>query len=121
MLRSFSYAMHAAARQHGPGSSESGTVPEPWLRAGNRALAGAFLGAYLDAASGATFLPESPLFIKEGNASAKAFLLSVRGTRSWGRRGPAKLGTTLPKSSSRGSVNIVSGEASLRNIPCSLA
>ena len=59
MLRSFSYAMHAAARQHGPGSSESGTVPEPWLRAGNRALAGAFLGAYLDAASGATFLPES--------------------------------------------------------------
>src|SRR5437870_7832726 len=69
----------------------------------------------------ATVLAASPLFISEGIASLNAFLLSVSGTRSCGLRGPAKLGTTLPRSSSSVSVNIGSGDASVRNIPCSLA
>jgi maltose alpha-D-glucosyltransferase/alpha-amylase len=59
MLRSFSYAIHVAARERAAGSEERGAVPEPWLRAGDRALAGAFLGAYLDAAGGVPFLPGS--------------------------------------------------------------
>src|SRR4029434_6982692 len=58
----------------------------------------------------ATLLLALPLFIKDGSASLKAFLLSVNGTRSCGRRGPAKLGTTLPRSSSNVSVNIGSGD-----------
>ena len=54
-------------------------------------------------------------------SSAKAFLLSVSAMRSCGRRGPEMLGTTLARSSSSVSVNIGSGVASVRNMPCSLA
>src|SRR6185295_3036105 len=58
---------------------------EPWRRSN--------LSPFI---STVTLLLTSPLFIKDGSASLKAFLLSVNGTRSCGRRGPAKLGTTLP-------------------------
>ncbi len=36
-----------------------------------------------------------------GSTWRKEALTSLKGTRSWGRRGPASEGTTLPKSSSR--------------------
>ncbi len=46
--------------------------------------------------------------------------MSFRGTRSCGRLGPARLGTTVARSSSSVSLNTGSGAPSVRNRPCSL-
>ena len=66
-----------------------------------------------------TVLGVSPPFMV-GRASAKDCLTPRNGTRSWGRRGPARLGSTSLRSSSRVSVNTGSGVSSVRNSPCSL-
>ena len=53
------------------------------------------------------------------NASRYIALLCDNGTRSCGRFGPARLGTTVVKSSSSVSVKTGSGVASVRKSPCS--
>ena len=53
------------------------------------------------------------------SASANACFTCTSGTRSWGRFGPARLGTTLPRSSASRFVNSGVGAAAVRNIPCS--
>ena len=53
-------------------------------------------------------------------ASAYFALLSVSGTRSCGRFGPARLGTTVLRSSSSVSVKTGSGVSSVRKSPCAL-
>src|SRR5262245_31380275 len=48
-------------------------------------------------------------------------LATDSGTRSWGRLGPARLGSTVVRSSSNRSVYTGSGESGVWNRPCSLA
>ena len=51
--------------------------------------------------------------------SAKVCLTAESATRSCGRLGPARLGTTLARSSASRVVNSGTGAAAVRNIPCS--
>ena len=53
------------------------------------------------------------------NAVVKLFQTSGSATRSCGRFGPATLDSTLPRSSSRSSVNFGVGAPSTLNRPCS--
>jgi len=55
-----------------------------------------------------------------GVALLNALGISPNGTRSCGRLGPARLGRTVPRSSSRVSVNVGSGASSVRKRPCAL-
>ena len=59
MIRSFHYASQAAARQVARSLGADPAELEAWLVLWYRAVAGTFLRAYLDAAAGAIFLPES--------------------------------------------------------------
>src|SRR5712691_5199751 len=53
------------------------------------------------------------------NADVKLSHTLGSGARSFGRFGPARLGSTLPRSSSRSSVNLGVASPSLRKRPCS--
>ncbi len=66
----------------------------------------------------ATFLMP---FCSSGSALANDVLAAASVTRSCGRRGPARLGTTVPRSSVSVSVYSASGVESSRNSPCALA
>src|SRR5581483_8297730 len=56
-----------------------------------------------------------------GNAARNWSAIIPSGTRSCGRRGPARLGSTVERSNSIDSENVGAGVASVRNSPCSLA
>jgi maltose alpha-D-glucosyltransferase/alpha-amylase len=60
MLRSFSYAAHAALFAHSAGRAEELARLEPWARAWERWTSAAFLEGYLDAAGAAPFVPGDP-------------------------------------------------------------
>ena len=60
-------------------------------------------------------------FCRSGSAVANEAFARDSGTRSCGRRGPARLGCTVPRSSSIVSVYTASGVASVRNRPCAFA
>jgi maltose alpha-D-glucosyltransferase/alpha-amylase len=60
MLRSFSYAAHAAAFAHSGGRGEDLARLEPWARAWERWTSAAFLEGYLDTAGPAPFVPADP-------------------------------------------------------------
>ncbi len=62
-----------------------------------------------------------PLSSIEGRASSKAALALLSATRSCGRFGPARLGSTVERSSSRVSVNTGSSAPLVRHMPWSLA
>ena len=62
-----------------------------------------------------------PLASIVGSASSKAALARPSGTRSCGRLGPARLGSTVPRSSASVSLNIGSGAPLSRHMPCALA
>jgi len=57
MLRSFGYAARAAFMEATSVNPERVRLREPWLRAWETWVSAAFLGAYLEASAGASFLP----------------------------------------------------------------
>src|SRR5690606_8273743 len=56
---------------------------------------------------------------RDGNAASNDDFACDSGMRSWGRRGPAMLGSTVLRSSSSVSLNTGSGLDALWNNPCS--
>jgi trehalose synthase-fused probable maltokinase len=72
MLRSFSYAVHSAWREAVAGDPGLSAKREPWLRAWEVWTSAAFLGAYLETAGAAAFLPQEE---QELETLLDAFLL----------------------------------------------
>ena len=64
---------------------------------------------------------EKPEGTSAGRSRAKAGRTSVRSMRSWGRLGPATLGSMVERSSSSVEVYSGSGVSSVRKRPCSRA
>ncbi len=60
MLRSFGYAARSAFMEATSENPEHVRLREPWLRAWETWVSAGFLGAYLEACAGATFLPAEP-------------------------------------------------------------
>src|SRR5690242_20962944 len=57
--------------------------------------------------------------MSDGKAAANPLATSCRATRSCGRRGPARLGSTVARSRESVSENLGSGESGVRKSPCS--
>jgi trehalose synthase-fused probable maltokinase len=86
MVRSFHYAAHHGLAAAGEGAERDGAAEEAWARSFYAWSAAAYLGAYLDAARGARFLPSAPgelealldLFLVEKAAYELAYELNNR-------------------------------------------
>ena len=65
--------------------------------------------------------PKPRSFTGAVSAARKALFMLPSGTRSWGRLGPARLGSTLARSSASVSLKTGSGVVAVRNSPCSFA
>ena len=72
-------------------------------------------------ATGTRWAMESALPKSLASASLNSVAAVVSRTRSWGRLGPARDGTTLERSSSRVSVKTGSGSSPSRHMPWTLA
>src|SRR6185312_2654328 len=103
---------------------------EPWRRASAAPLpatSGSAMArpaaepptAWRPGAAGARVLPVLPAAVITASSFSTAALTSHRRTRSCGRRGPARLGSTVPRSSDSESEYSGSGEAAVWKRPCS--
>ena len=101
-----------------PSASAGRGLPRPssWSAAG-----GSEAGKDSSIASSRLFICSAASGSNSCIAPRKAALASASGTRSWGRFGPARLGSTSERSSSRVSEKVGSSELSSWNMPCSRA
>ena len=91
-----------------------------WVGRAMTAAAGARLPATSAAPPSKSKRATSSLagFSSTAKAEVKLCQTAGSGTRSWGRFGPATLGSTLLRSSSSSSLKTGVSDSSLRNIPC---